>query len=328
MKEECSLFHSLRRNKRFLLLFILTSIIYSFARGSNLCAEVYFAHNEVNEFGSKLSDSEMKSALFEAQLESLQKSLVNSEVTAFNELYDLARNLVLSNRTTIERLTPDHEDVIKKRNLKFKIEDLVIIKIAEHPFYPIFKATGRLLSELGGGVFEAHFRSNGHVAFLHYDKVQYQREINDRAVIRGIDNSVYSINPTNLVLLGLPSEVNVSRVMTEGEAKMWIDSTDLNFKSNFRDESVHFALNHYSFFKRTSDSHIYYAAIPLPALISLANQGLLVINSYPFKQASPTWGMDEKARTPFGLEVELVVRQKAGIREVAPYLQNIKRSLN
>lgn len=230
--------------------------------------------------------------------------------------------------TSAENLFRENIEVFIKSDALagIQVKAVRVVPIAPHPNYPYFKADLEITQ--GSRTFDTEllFRSNGQASFLsstwNLEQMSRTGQLHLKAVVQGKGLS------QNLAILdSLPENIKLSRSMTPQELALWksgkvdkIKTTHLLFGSKFdSNPKTTFALNYFKF--NNLEPEVF--EIPKQTLLKLENEGLLSINTYE-DLANSKKGMPPEARTPFGLEIELVIHGNLGRQAILPFLRNIK----
>jgi hypothetical protein len=206
-----------------------------------------------------------------------------------------------------------------------KMRIVAISKASDDYPFPVF--TARIEGNYEGGLKRRYveFRSNGFCAFLHnsYKLSQQNPRADLKAVYVGESNSVFNIDQTKILLESLPPEIILSRVMSSDEQRLWTAGQYDQFRFRSSDERTHFALNDYDFVHPDNiDVVKVQVKVPKSVLSELWSEQLLAINTYQSESEHPLVGMKSGAKTPFGLEIEIVVFGLEGRQKLGPYMRS------
>jgi hypothetical protein len=155
-------------------------------------------------------------------------------------------------------------------------------------------------------------RSNGEIAFLDRSFIyrEHNRAKSYRAVVfRG--DRIENLDQTQTFLDRLPEQVPLSRTMMPAERESWI--TQKGLKGSYGDK-LHFAFAYFRF----QHQEPYLFQIPKSWLLRAYQRGQLEINTY---DSFGRDAMPASARSPFGLEFEIVLVGKEILNEIAPQMQ-------
>lgn len=235
------------------------------------------------------------------------------------EMRELARKFIDQNPVLLKR------DGLKPR-------DIVITRIErsnKHPHYPEILIHYSRQDRIAGPYDYVSARTNGAAIFIE-ESYDYSQDSGSKQIfnvaVRTEKNETVIVNQTKAILDTLPDEITLSRVMTEGEHKIWTEGGKVeNLRSQGAGEGSRseisarttFALNYFEF---GGDKPVI-VTIPKKVLQDLFNQGQLVINTYN-DILDPYQGLSEDALTPFGLEVEVVVLSNKGREAIRPYMES------
>lgn len=198
----------------------------------------------------------------------------------------------------------------------------------DHPSFPYYEAEVSVRSGGKTAVQPFYFRTDGRRAFISSSWALFQRH-NVKGFIgvsRDQNGSLSTFDQTAHVLETLPDQVILSRSMSKEEDFLWkkgliqkIETENQNH-SGYSEKAAPrtaFALNYYAFNSRAPQLY----AFDKKTLLELHHRGLLIVNTYEDLGNSPTLGMAPIARTPFGLEVEVVVLGLEGRRAILPSMR-------
>lgn len=212
---------------------------------------------------------------------------------------------------------------VKKDSFEAKIKK--IERTAGHPYFPYFTAEIEVEAVGTRTSLPFHFRTDGKLAFLSSSWALFQEGgyKSFRAVRLDPDGTTETFDQTEHVLESLPDKIILSRVMDDKEFALWKEGriedirSTINITMGYAQNApprTSFALNYYRF--REQVPRLF--ELSKKSLRELHRRGLLVINTYEDVKTSPSTGLHPGARTPFGLEVEVVVIGLEGRRAILP----------
>jgi hypothetical protein len=186
----------------------------------------------------------------------------------------------------------------------------------DHDRYPYLMA--RVLN--GDQLTEMYVRTNGQAAFIDrsYHALQGEGLRSFRFAYLG-DGYIGTDDQARFLLRQLPPTTALSRVMSEAEAEIWKHGDPTQLDSSFVSKGTHLGLANYRY--RHEDP--YQFDVPREVLERIHAKGQLVANTYEDERFGPR-GMSVQARSPFGLEFELVVLGD-GRRRLQPFLAAASR---
>ena len=250
----------------------------------------------------------------------LVESLLCQNLSQFYVIHNNNRHTFINNPASMSETTRPNCNVIRIR------------LVADHPHYPHFSANLKFSTQDGKNQFEdvLEFRSNSYAAFLDYGYKISARTKKQQFFMTYINSKgqVAAHDQTSTVVADLPTSVILSRTMADQEYEHWKTGDIQNIEQHFAYTTygdgrlrTFFALNQYEYHK--SDSKMSLATkIPKAVLSNLYKSGHLVINLYQDSINAVEDGMPPEARTSFGLEVEVIVLDEEGRKELLPYMQN------
>jgi hypothetical protein len=174
----------------------------------------------------------------------------------------------------------------------------------QHESYPYLTATLKAEGpDAPSAAMELQFRSNGRAAFIDRTYLALQgKGLQKFRFAYATPRHVATADQALFLLGTLDPEVTLSRVMSQEEAAIWRSGEPWRLTSQFVPNGTHFGLNDFRY-KRTEP---YQFRVPRQVLEQLYARGQLVANTYEDSRSSPR-GINPEARSPFGLEFELVV---------------------
>lgn len=242
--------------------------------------------------------------------EALQAKLGKAQAFRLKaQIKELAEKLILQNADAMMN-SPHGRSVLFEYDFRGgRIHDL---QWAESPAgsYTVLNVTW--INSLGDQTV-VPVRTNGQVAFLDRSyRFREPRKAKKFVAAFLKDSKIEFVDQGLLVLESLPAKVQLSRSLSAKEKEIWIQG---GIPQSGFGPKLHFGLNEYWY--RGEKPALF--RIEKTWLLEAYRAGHLEINTY---DSTGAYAAGEKARTAFGLEVELVLVGQPALEQIAPLMKS------